>query len=93
MRGSRVVDDVIASTLRDGASVLLWRLEPADIDAVMALHGTLSERERYLGFFTMHPIYLKTLADKLTEGGGEDYALGCLRIRNVGRRRELRGLR
>jgi hypothetical protein len=25
----------------------------------------------------MHPIYLKTLTDKLTEGGGEDYALGA----------------
>ena len=49
--------------------------------------------ERYFGFFTMHPIYLKTLADKLTECSGEDYALGCLRIGNVGRRRELDGLR
>jgi hypothetical protein len=27
--------------------VLLRRLEPADFDTVMALHGTLSERDRY----------------------------------------------
>ena len=25
----------------------------------------------------MHPVYLKTVADKLTEGDGEDYALGA----------------
>jgi hypothetical protein len=35
-------------------SVLLRRLEHADIDAVIALHDTLSDRERYLRFFTMH---------------------------------------
>jgi hypothetical protein len=59
-----VVDDVFASTLRDGASVLLWRLEPAAFDAVIALHGTLSERDRYFRFFTMHhPVH--SLRDRL----------------------------
>src|ERR1700683_4533953 len=77
MTGSRVVDDVFASTLRDGAAVLFRRLEPADIDAVIALHDTLSDRERYLRFFTMHPAHLKTLADKLTDGSSEDCALGA----------------
>jgi GNAT superfamily N-acetyltransferase len=77
MTGSSVVDDVCASTLRDGAAVLFGRLEPADIDAVIALHETLSDRERYLRFFTMHPAHLKTLADKLTDGSSEDYALGA----------------
>src|ERR1700684_1740282 len=77
MTGSRVVDDVFASTLRDGAAVLFRRLEPADIDAVIALHDTLSERERYLRFFTMHPAHLKTVADRLTDGSSEDYALGA----------------
>ena len=71
------MDDVFTSTLRDGATVLLRRLEPTDIDAVIALHDTLSERERYLRFFTMHPAHLKTLADKLTDGSSEDYALGA----------------
>jgi L-amino acid N-acyltransferase YncA len=77
MSGSQVVDDVCTSTLRDGATVLLRRLEPTDIDAVVALHDTLSERERYLRFFTMHPAHLKTLADKLTDGNSENYALGA----------------
>jgi GNAT superfamily N-acetyltransferase len=77
MTKSHLVDGVFAATLRDGAEVQLRRLEPADIDAVIALHDTLSDRERYLRFFTMHPVYLKTVADKLAEGTGKDYALGA----------------
>jgi GNAT superfamily N-acetyltransferase len=77
MTGSKVVDDVFTSTLRDGATVLLRRLEPTDIAAVSALHDTLSERERYLRFFTMHPMYLKALADQLTDGKNNHYALGA----------------
>jgi hypothetical protein len=71
------VDDVFTSTLQDGATVQVRRLEPADIDAVIALHDTLSDRERYLRFFTMHTAHLKTVADKLTDGSSEDYALGA----------------
>jgi hypothetical protein len=48
MTGSRVVDDVFTLTLRNGAAVSFRRLEPADIDAVITLHDTLSDRERYL---------------------------------------------
>ena len=77
MTKSELASDVFASTLRDGAAVLLRRLGPADIDAVIALHYALSDGERYLRFFTMHPAYLKTLAGKLTRGNGNDYALGA----------------
>ena len=77
MTGSRVVDNVFTSTLRDGATVQVRRLEPADIDAVIALHDTLSDRERYLRFFTMHPLYLKKVAAKLTDDNGQNYALGA----------------
>jgi L-amino acid N-acyltransferase YncA len=77
MSGSRVVDDEFTSTLLDGSTVSLRRLGSADIDAVIALHDTLSDRELYLRFFTMHPAYLKTLANKLTNDNCEDYALGA----------------
>jgi len=75
--GSRVVNDVFTATLQDGATVSLRRLEPTDIDAVISLHDALSERDRYLRFFTVHPAFLKTLADKLTGGNGQNYALGA----------------
>jgi GNAT superfamily N-acetyltransferase len=71
------VDELFTATLRDGATVLLRRLGSADIDAVIALHGALSEPELYLRFFTMHPAYLKTLAGKLTDADGTNYALGA----------------
>lgn len=70
------MDEVFTATLRDGVTVSLRRLEPTDIDAVIALHDSLSARELYLRFFTIHPAYLKTLADKLTGDNGENYALG-----------------
>jgi L-amino acid N-acyltransferase YncA len=77
MTGSKPVHDVVTSTLRDGATVSLRRLGSADIDAIIALHKTLSDRELYLRFFTMHPAYRKTLVDKLTDGSSETYALGA----------------
>jgi GNAT superfamily N-acetyltransferase len=77
MSESGVVGDVWTSTLRGGATVLLRRLDEADIDAVIALHNTLSDRELYLRFFTMHPAYVKALADKLTDANTRDYALGA----------------
>lgn len=77
MTGSKLVNDVFASTLRDGATVSLRRLGSADIDAVIALHDSLSDRELYSRFFTVHPVFLKTLADQLADGNGENYALGA----------------
>jgi len=77
MTARELVSDKFTATLRDGATVSLRRLRSADIDAVIALHDTLSDRELYLRFFTMHPAYLKTLADKLSDGDGENYALGA----------------
>jgi GNAT superfamily N-acetyltransferase len=77
MTESELVHDVFTSSLRDGAIVSLRRLQPTDIDAVIALHDALSERDRYLRFFTMHPAYLKKLADKLTDDSGQNYALGA----------------
>jgi GNAT superfamily N-acetyltransferase len=77
MTDSGAVNDVATARLRDGATVSLRRLGSADIDAVIALHDSLSGRELYLRFFTMHPAYLKTLAGKLTDDDGANYALGA----------------
>lgn len=71
------MDGDVTSTLRDGATVSLRRLGPADVDAVIELHNTLSEHELYLRFFTTHPGYLRALADQLTDSVGDNYALGA----------------
>jgi RimJ/RimL family protein N-acetyltransferase len=78
------LDEVSVTTLRDGATVQLRRLGYADKDAVIELHDTLTDDERYLRFFTVHPAYLKTVADKLTEDSGKDYALGAFLRLNDG---------
>ena len=65
------------TTLRDGATVSLRRLGSADIDAVIALHHSLSERELYLRFFTVHPAYVQALTEELTDRNDENYTLGA----------------
>ena len=77
------VDEVYV-TLRDGATVYLRRLGYADRDAVVELHDTLTDDERYLRFFTVHPAYLKTVAHMLTEDNDENYALGAFLRLNEG---------
>ncbi|MDT5354614.1 MAG: hypothetical protein QOJ56_3146 [Mycobacterium sp.] len=75
---SECLDEASVSTLRDGSTVLLARLDVADIDAVIALHDALSDHERYLRFFfAPRAPDLKTCARKLTEGSDRDYALGA----------------
>lgn len=77
MMTSGVVDGVYPATLRDGTTVSLRRLGPSDVEAVAALHGSLSEREVYLRFFTTDPVSLDVVADKLTEHDKRHYALGA----------------
>jgi RimJ/RimL family protein N-acetyltransferase len=74
---SQCVHEASVAALRDGGTVVLRRLDAADIDAVIALHDALSDHERYLRFFTKRPAYLKTLARELTERSDKDYALGA----------------
>ncbi|UMB70882.1 GNAT family N-acetyltransferase [Mycobacterium paraterrae] len=71
------MEDPVSSKLRDGATVLLRRLGPSDIDAVKELHNRLTKEELYLRFFTPHPGFLPELADQLTDSGGQNYALGA----------------
>ncbi len=66
-----------AAKLADGAWIVIRHLEPADADAVIALHDALTQRERYLRFLTMQPVHLKALASRLTDGQAEDFTLGA----------------
>ena len=82
-----------AGKVADGAWVVIRHLEPADAGAVVALHNAMSQRERYLRFFTLQPARLKALASRLTNGHGEDFTLGAFEAGSVDRRRDLCGLR
>ncbi len=63
-------------TLIDGARVEVRQLASDDYDAVVALSETLTERERYMRFFTVHPGYLDEWARTLTTRSAEQHALG-----------------
>jgi hypothetical protein len=43
----------------DGVVVRLRRLKKSDIDAVIALHRQLDDREQYFRFFVAHPSYMR----------------------------------
>ncbi|HUO37492.1 MAG TPA: GNAT family N-acetyltransferase [Mycobacterium sp.] len=64
-------------TLLDGAPVVLRRLKKADIDAVIALHSQLSDRERYFRFFIVHPGHIKQFATDLVQRSADRYAIGA----------------
>jgi GNAT superfamily N-acetyltransferase len=64
-------------TLLDGAVVSLRRLKKSDIDAVIALHRQLSEREQYFRFFIVHPPYIEEFAKKVVKRTPENFAMGA----------------
>lgn len=66
------MDDTTSSderqaTLRDGATIRVRPLSADDYDAVVLLTLSLTERERYLRFFTAHPRFLDEWAHSVTE--------------------------
>lgn len=63
--------------LTDGTVIVIRPLSPADSDRVMALHQTLTEEERYLRFFTVHPADPQKWARSLTELSPDQYAVGA----------------
>src|SRR6478735_7544 len=76
-RKSDELDDFVTSaTLLDGATVTVRRLSPGDYDAVVVLAEDLSEEERYMRFFTVHPAYIGEWALSLTAPSAGMVALG-----------------
>ena len=70
-------DNSSTATLLDGSIVKLRRLDAGDQDAIIALADTLTERERYLRFFTAHPAHLDEWARSLTDSSPGRFALGA----------------
>ncbi|BBZ49064.1 GNAT family N-acetyltransferase [Mycobacterium heidelbergense] len=63
--------------LLDGRVVSLRRLTADDAEAVVALHQHLSDRDRYLRFFTLGAVGLHQLAGTMIGPGPGRYALGA----------------
>lgn len=63
--------------LLDGTTALVRRLEATDFDAVVELADALSDEERYLRFFTLHPSHVADWARSLTDPSAGAVALGA----------------
>ncbi|ORW84623.1 hypothetical protein AWB92_01815 [Mycobacterium sp. IEC1808] len=63
--------------LLDGRVVSLRPLTGGDAKAVMALHQHLSDHDRYYRFFTLQPVQLDEVVDKLTQPADGRCALGA----------------
>jgi GNAT superfamily N-acetyltransferase len=74
---SQPLEHVSQTVLLDGSVVSLRQLAADDVDDVISLYETLSDDERYLRFFTLHPADLQARARSLTERSTEQYALGA----------------
>jgi len=62
--------------LPDESVISLRELNPGDTDDVVRLYETLTDDERYLRFFTMHPAHLRDRARSITQRSNGQYALG-----------------
>lgn len=76
-RHGGTADCPTTATLRDGVVVTLRRLSATDFDSVVELADSLSEDERYLRFFTVHPNYVAAWAQSLTRPAAGLVALGA----------------
>jgi len=66
----------VCATLIDGATVQIRTLDPGDYDALVELLMTLTDRERYMRFFTMNPACLNEWARSLVIPNDDQYVLG-----------------
>jgi len=74
---SQAVEFATTSRLRDGRLISLRRLCADDAEAVVALHGHLTDHDRYCRFFTLKPVHLDQLVSRLIEPGNGQCALGA----------------
>jgi GNAT superfamily N-acetyltransferase len=71
------VESAATVRLLDGRLVSLRGLGAGDAEAVVKLHQDLTDRDRYLRFFTLRPVHLDQLVGRLTEPANGEGALGA----------------
>jgi RimJ/RimL family protein N-acetyltransferase len=76
--GSRQgLDQPCTAELVDGSVISLRQLKPSDADAVVQLYESMTDEERYLRFFAMHPAGLDGWARSITEPRDGQHSLGA----------------
>jgi GNAT superfamily N-acetyltransferase len=63
--------------LLDESAISVRRLGKRDTEAVIELHKQLTDRERYMRFFVVHPEFLESFAEEVVECDQRHCALGA----------------
>src|SRR5690348_13481883 len=71
------LDQVFTAELVDGSVISLRQLKSADTDEIMHLYESMTDEERYLRFFAMHPAGLDGWARSIAEPKDGQYSLGA----------------
>jgi L-amino acid N-acyltransferase YncA len=79
----RPLEGLSHAVLLDGDNVTVRRLIPSDADEIVRLYESLTDKERYLRFFTFYPAHLQARARSLTDHGAGQYALGAFTSRKL----------
>jgi RimJ/RimL family protein N-acetyltransferase len=77
MMSRQLRDQACTAELIDGTVISLRQLKPADADEVVQLYESLTDEERYLRFFAMHPAGLDDWARSITEPRDDQCSLGA----------------
>lgn len=70
-------DRSIVTELLDGSVISIRPLEPSDAATILSLYESLTDEERYLRFFTMHPAHLEKLARSLSTPTNDQCSVGA----------------
>lgn len=76
MSGQRLEEPCTAELI-DGTVVSLRQLKQTDAGDILALYESLTDEERYLRFFAMHPAGLDDWARSIAEPRTDQYSLGA----------------
>ena len=75
--------ELASAELVDGSVIVLRQLEPRDAERILSLYQSLTDDERYLRFFTMHPAHLEDWARSIAEPRSGQYSLGAFGSGNL----------
>jgi L-amino acid N-acyltransferase YncA len=71
------LEHTATAELVDGSVIALRQLTPSDTAEILSLYESLTDEERYLRFFAIHPANLDNWARSIAEHRNGQYSLGA----------------
>jgi len=77
MRSGQTIAQATNAELVDGSLISLRQLKMTDAEAILSLYESLTDEERYLRFFAMHPAHLDDWARSIAGPHSGQYSIGA----------------